>query len=161
MAGTLMENLLYGVEDVSGQRVEAVLARTGLSARAAALEASGDEVGHRGGALSGGERQRVAVARALLRSPRLLLLDEATSQLDATTEAQLRRTIADVAAEIAVVVVAHRLATVVEADQIVVMEAGRVRATGRHADLVTSDEVYRRLVQEQGVLALDAQRQPA
>jgi ABC-type multidrug transport system fused ATPase/permease subunit len=107
------------------------------------------EVGHRGTTLSGGERQRVAVARALLRRPRLLLLDEATSQLDAANETALREVIADVARTTTVMVIAHRLSTVVDADQIAVVEGGRVRAVGRHADLLRCDDLYRELIQAQ------------
>lgn len=148
-AGTLYDNLVYGQQDVDDDRVRAVLRRTGLQERVPGMEEAAEQVGHRGSALSGGERQRLAVARALLRSPRLLLLDEATSQLDASSEALMRELVADISQEIAVVIVAHRLGTVVGAERIVVMESGTVRAVGTHTDLLADDEVYARLVQSQ------------
>jgi ATP-binding cassette subfamily B protein len=106
-------------------------------------------IGYRGTTLSGGERQRVAIARALLRKPRLLLLDEATSQLDAANEAALKQVMLDAAERTNVLVVAHRLSTVTSADQIVVFDAGLVRAVGTHAELVEKDELYRDLAASQ------------
>ncbi|WP_299034044.1 ABC transporter ATP-binding protein [uncultured Pseudokineococcus sp.] len=149
LAGSLRDNLEYGLEDVDDERLRAVLVTVRLHERFAAPGALDAELGHRGASLSGGERQRIAIARAILREPRLLLLDEATSQLDARTEAVMRDVVADLARHMSVVVVAHRLSTVVDAEQIVVLEAGRQRAVGRHQELVERDEVYRRLVQEQ------------
>ena len=91
----------------------------------------------------------MAIARALLRRPRLLLLDEATSQLDAINEAALRDTVADVAQRITVLVVAHRLSTVTMADRIIVMDAGHVQATGTHAELVAANPLYAELAATQ------------
>jgi ABC-type multidrug transport system fused ATPase/permease subunit len=93
-------------------------------------------VGERGQTLSGGERQRVALARAFLRQPRLLLLDEATSALDALTEAQLRAALDELRQGRTTIVVAHRLATVIAADRIVVLERGQVVENGAPAELL-------------------------
>ena len=150
LAGTLRANLLYAQPDASEAEVRAALATTRLDGFVAALDGGPDtEVGARGTTLSGGERQRVAIARALLRSPRLLLLDEASSQLDAVNEMALRDAVAGAAEERAVVAIAHRLSTVVAADRIVVLDGGRVRAIGTHAELVEGDELYRELAATQ------------
>ncbi|MEE1943207.1 ABC transporter ATP-binding protein [Streptomyces sp. TRM 70361] len=150
LSGTLRDNLLFGAPAEAGARLPGVLRRARLESLVARLPQGLDTpVGHRGDRLSGGERQRVAIARALLREPRLLLLDEATSQLDAANEAALRETVADAARSTTVLVVAHRLSTVASADRIVVMEGGRVRAVGTHAELLRRDALYRRLAATQ------------
>ncbi|MEU6757110.1 ABC transporter ATP-binding protein [Streptomyces sp. NPDC046685] len=150
LAGTLRENLTLGAVDATEEELRHALRLVRLEAVTDRLPQGLDTaVGHRGSRLSGGERQRVAIARALLRRPRLLLLDEATSQLDAANEAALRDTITDIAGRITVLVVAHRLSTVTTADRIVVMEAGRVRAVGTHAELLTADALYRELATTQ------------
>jgi ABC-type multidrug transport system fused ATPase/permease subunit len=150
LSGTLRENLLFGAPDATEDELRAAVATARLDGLVAKLpEGLETTVGHRGTKLSGGERQRVAVARALLRRPRLLLLDEATSQLDAVNEAALRDTIADAARTTTVLVVAHRLSTVTMADRIVVMDAGRVRAIGTHAELVATNPLYAELAATQ------------
>jgi ATP-binding cassette subfamily C protein len=150
LSGTLRENLLFGAPDATEDELRAAVATARLDGLVAKLpEGLETTVGHRGTKLSGGERQRVAVARALLRRPRLLLLDEATSQLDAVNEAALRDTIADAARTTTVLVVAHRLSTVTMADRIVVMDAGRVRAIGTHAELVATNALYAELAATQ------------
>jgi len=161
LSGTLRENLLFGAPDATEDELRAVLATARLDELVGKLpDGLETTVGHRGTKLSGGERQRVAVARALLRRPRLLLLDEATSQLDAVNEAALRDTIADAARTTTVLVVAHRLSTVTMADRIVVMDAGRVRAIGTHAELVATNPLYAELAATQflatAVLATEA-----
>ena len=156
LSGTLRENLLLGAPGTTEAEIAEVLRITRLGALVSRLpEGIETPVGHRGTRLSGGERQRVAIGRALLRRPRLLLLDEATSQLDALNEAALRETVAETALLTTVLVVAHRLSTVTMADRIIVMDAGQVKATGTHAELVASDPLYAELAATQFLASAD------
>ncbi|MFE3325768.1 ABC transporter ATP-binding protein [Streptomyces sp. NPDC059176] len=145
LPGTLADNLRYLRPEATDAELWAALDAVGLTRRAEALPEGLDTV-LTDTAVSGGERQRVALARAFVADPEVLLLDEATAQLDGLAEAAVQAFVRDRAERAAVVTIAHRLSTVVEADRIVVLEQGRIRATGTHADLLTTDSLYRDMV---------------
>jgi ABC-type multidrug transport system fused ATPase/permease subunit len=156
LSGTLRENLCLAVPDASEADLRAVLTLTRLAELLERLPDGLDSpIGHRGTTLSGGERQRIAIARAVLRCPRILLLDEATSQLDAVNELTLRALMEAVALTTTVLVVAHRLSTVTSANRILVMDGGRVRAIGTHDQLIANDDLYHELAATQ-LLAAEA-----
>ncbi|MEV4345288.1 ABC transporter ATP-binding protein [Actinoplanes sp. NPDC049596] len=144
--GTIRENLLLSQPDAKEADLLDVLDRVILRDKVESLP-EGLDTAISGAELSGGERQRIALARALLRSPSVLLLDEATAQVDALTEAALHRNVRERARTSAVVTIAHRLSTVIDADRIIVLQDGRVRAEGTHESLLATDELYRGLIE--------------
>src|SRR5690606_21118877 len=116
-------------------------------------------VGERGVKLSGGQRQRIAIARALLKDPRILILDEATSSLDSESEAQVKAALDRLMIGRTTFVIAHRLSTVVNADRIVVIDAGKVVQVGSHTELMRAGGLYRDLFELQ-LTASSTEHQP-
>jgi ATP-binding cassette subfamily B protein len=144
--GAVARNIAYGRPDASDAEIRAAARMAEADGFIEALPGGyGAEIGEHGQKLSGGQRQRIALARALLMDPRILILDEATSAVDNETEAAIQRALARMKGERTVILVAHRLSTVVHADAIHVMEDGRITQTGTHADLTGADGLYRTL----------------
>ncbi|MGW6696033.1 ABC transporter ATP-binding protein [Rhodococcus sp. NPDC054953] len=143
--GTVRSNVAFTYPEATEDEIWAALRAVHLDETVRAME-HGLDTDLTATNISGGQRQRIAVARAIIRRPEVLLLDEATAQIDGRTEAAIQDVITELSRTGAVVTIAHRLSTVIDADTILVMEKGRIRARGTHAELMASDALYRDLV---------------
>ncbi|HLJ70462.1 MAG TPA: ABC transporter transmembrane domain-containing protein [Roseiarcus sp.] len=147
---TIAENIAYGAPDATPEAIREAARRAAADGFIAALPQGYDTlVGERGVTLSGGERQRIAIARAILKDAPVLLLDEATSALDAENEALVQKALESLMAGRTTLVIAHRLATVIHADRILTIEAGRVVEEGTHQSLLARGGLYARLARLQ------------
>ena len=148
--GTIADNLRFGKDDATEDELwhalEVAQARDFVAAMPEKLEAPVDQGGTN---LSGGQRQRLAIARALVKRPRLYLFDDCFSALDAGTDARLRSALKPEARDAAVVIVAQRVSTILAADQIIVLDAGRIVGVGTHQELMSTTEAYREIVASQ------------
>jgi ATP-binding cassette subfamily B protein len=148
---SLRENIRLGKEGATDEEVEEAARKAEIHQFIMSLPEGYDtSVGERGDTLSGGQRQRIAIARAIVRDPSVLLLDEATSALDQTTEAAINRTLMKVAEGRTMIFSTHRLTSVVDMDEIIVVANGRAIERGSHADLLAKGGVYRKLWDDQG-----------
>ncbi|HEY1609858.1 MAG TPA: ATP-binding cassette domain-containing protein, partial [Paraburkholderia sp.] len=145
-SGSVLDNIRYGMPDATLADVQRAASMAAAAGFIEALPEGYDTfLGERGVRLSGGQRQRLAIARAILKNPPILLLDEATSALDAASERLVQTALDNAALNRTTLVIAHRLATVQQADRIVVLDQGRIVAQGRHAELLQSSPLYAQL----------------
>jgi ABC-type multidrug transport system fused ATPase/permease subunit len=147
-SATVRENIAYARPEASDEEIRLAARRAGIDDFVESLPDGYDTlVGERGLTVSGGQRQRLAIARALIRDPRILILDDATSSVDATTEARIGQALREVMLGRTTFVIAHRMSTIALADEIVVLEDGRVAARGTHDELLDTSPLYREIAE--------------
>jgi ATP-binding cassette subfamily B protein len=148
-SATVHDNIAYGRPEATREEVEHAARQAQADAFIQTLPKGYDTlVGERGLTLSGGQRQRIAIARAIVADPRILILDDATSSVDASTEQEIKQALREVMAGRTTIVIAHRLSTIALADEIVVLEDGRVAAYGSHDELLETSPLYREIVEK-------------
>ena len=147
---TIGYNIGYGRAGASQTEIEAAARGASIHDFITSLpKGYATRVGERGLKLSGGEKQRVAIARTLLKNPPVLILDEATSALDSRTEAAIQQVLGEISARRTTIIVAHRLSTVVEADEIIVLDQGHIAERGTHRSLLTDGGLYAQMWERQ------------
>src|SRR3954466_5157285 len=148
-SATVRENVAYARPDATQEQIEQAARQAGIHDFITTLPEGYDTmIGERGLTVSGGQRQRIAIARALLRDPRILILDDATSSVDATTEAEIKNALRGLMRTRTTFIIGHRLSTIALADEIVVLDEGRIIARGTHDELLETSDLYREIAEK-------------
>ena len=160
---SVRENITYGVgREVPQEEIEAA-AKTAAIHNVILDVLGGYQtvVGERGTTLSGGQKQRVAIARALLKDPSILILDDSTSSVDTETESEIQEALQVLMKDRTTFIIAHRIQSIMNADQILVLDKGRIVQRGKHADLVSQDGIYKKIYEAQSQIELELEKELA
>lgn len=149
-SGTIKENMRWGKQDATDEEIKAACVMAHADEFISQFPDGYDTYIEQGGSnVSGGQKQRLCIARALLKNPKILILDDSTSAVDTKTDSQIRQSLREVVPEITKIIIAQRIASVQDADRIIVMESGRIQAIGTHKELLQSSRIYREVYESQ------------